>query len=227
MEPYLLRRVITKHPPIYSATTMTFDWRHRTFPLRSSIGLACAAITIAAAPLSAQQEYWGQTFAAPTTPNMFLQSVSVNADGFTGYSYGGDTFTAQIFAVDASGLTGPSLFSQLLGSSYSGFTLTPNIAVTSGGLYGVVVNVGTFAANTDGDNYAGGNGVVCGGTVTGCQPLFSSPNSPADDLSGFKVVFGTVDTPPDPASTTPEPASVALLATGLVGLVPAVRRRKR
>lgn len=199
---------------------MKLKWLPNAFSFRSAIVFACAATTFGPANLTAQG-YFGQSFTAPSGTNTLLQSISVGQGGLTGYSFNNDTFTAEIFAVTGGGLSGPSLFSQVLGSSFDGFSLTPNINLTSGGTYALVVNVGQVSANTAGDIYADGNGIECGGTIVGCDVLFgSTPHTPADDLTGFSVRFGA-------ATTTPEPTSFALIGTGLIGLVPVMRIRKR
>ncbi|HSU97764.1 MAG TPA: PEP-CTERM sorting domain-containing protein [Gemmatimonadaceae bacterium] len=181
-----------------------------TTKLHSKILFAVTAVAVATAPVGAQS-YWGQTFTVPGTPNIFLQSVS--APGF--HATQGTNYVAQIFAVDGTNLTGPSLFQQALPSSFSGFSLTPNINLTPGGLFAVVVNaqlgLGTFADQ----GFADGALIYCASSST-CNAISGDDF----DSQGFSVQFGA-------ATTTPEPGSLALLATGLVGLVPVARRKIR
>ncbi len=182
--------------------------------VRIAFALTCSAMVLSSAPLKAQ-DYWGQSFTAPSGPNLYLQSVSVSDEGLQGNS--GNMFTAQIFAFDGGGwLSGSSLFSQDLGPEFAGFTLSPNITLSSGQMYAVLVNQdGGMSISTYGDFYAGGSAVRCN-AAKACVHLFDAD----DDVIGFSLGFGSI-------TTTPEPGSMALLGLGLAFMVPVLRRRRR
>lgn len=68
----------------------------------------------------------------------------------------------------------------------------------------------------DGSTYANGQGYQAKGT--------SDPTSPYDPIPESDLAFRTYTTLADPIST-PEPASITLLATGLIGIAGVLRRR--
>lgn len=124
-----------------------------------------------------------------------LDSVSFNTGSFTGSLLGGGQFNAGTFQIDVPELGGTVLFA----SNFSG-----NWTKLSDDLFKLV---GTFSANAQGLD------------VTGSSTQFFELENEDGKLS-FDDVSGTTS-----ISAVPEPATLTLLGTGLVGLSGAVRRK--
>jgi hypothetical protein len=176
------------------------------------------ALAVSESPLAAQSRY-GQSFTAPAAPNTLLQQLTVGSTGLYGTGATvANPYIAQIFALSGTTLTGSSLFSQALGPSFSGLSLTPNVVLAPGGTYAVLVALpsvpgATLAAFTPTDFYAGGAFQNCFETTCNAD-LFD------DDVVGFGVQFGAANT------TVPEPDAWGLLGIGLLGLAAVARRRR-
>ena len=113
--------------------------------------------------------------------------------------------------------SGSSVFTIASGASAMVDVFWPSVSVTPGAQYFLVESAGPFASvfsTQGGDLYAGGTGYYNpGSSVTGAYTAASGDRT-FEEYSA-----------PTAAVTTPEPASVLLVATGLLGV--AVRQRRR
>jgi hypothetical protein len=110
---------------------------------------------------------------------------------------------------------GPSLFYQTMVSAFSGaLTLTPNIQLAANTIYAVVIETTTMPGGSTDNAYSGGSIYV--------RNNATSPWVNANvDVAGFKATMV-------PVTATPEPATMALMASGLAGLGGfQLRRRKQ
>jgi hypothetical protein len=155
----------------------------------------------------------------PYPPSLQSFTVPVGASVLESFTWSGlITDYASPFALygfDGTHLTTAALWSQTApGPIVASDVLIffPAIAVTGGGTYAIGNFAPGAAIGTSLDGFAGGAFYFWDDADSYHVPVPEVPQ----DIQGFSVTFDTI--------TTPEPASLARLATGLVGFA-VVRRR--
>lgn len=174
---------------------------------------AAAASTVLASSVASAQNSLGQSFTVGAGPNTLLSAISVGSSFFGSAA---TPFTVSLFALTGSATTGSSLFSQSLGTSFNGFSLTPNVNLTAGQSYVLLVNAPVFSIvgySATADFLPNGSFQQC--PTTTCAAL-QGPN----DIDGFSFTLTR------PTTTAPEPSTWALSGAGLLAIAAAVRRRQ-
>ncbi|HWR13713.1 MAG TPA: PEP-CTERM sorting domain-containing protein [Terriglobales bacterium] len=153
----------------------------------------------------------GQTFVAPNSSN-YLQSV------YTGSLSGGTIsapYTFSLYAFAGNTLVGAPLFEESLnGPVSSGLTIDIGEQLTAGQQYVFLLLTSAGSVAADGDQHiADGNLISC--TGTNCfAPLGSTT-----DVQGFALNFS------DAPNSVPEPSTIVLLGSGVLGFAGTIRRK--
>jgi hypothetical protein len=194
-------------------------------PTAAVVGLAAAAL--AARPAHAQYEAAKaevQTFVAPTGGPVRLTAVSMNTFNFF-YPW-----IAGVYAWNGADLSGPNLFRAVLPPRFiPGITLKTDVMLTPGATYAFALfpqgpGAYSFTLAPGELPHAGGGQAYRCDVATGCvsfQDLGNIPNSPPRHILGFTPTFAAAPV------TTPEPATLALVAGGLGALGAVTMRRRR
>jgi hypothetical protein len=175
-----------------------------------SVATFVAGLTLAAAPLAAQTvEFSGQ-----------------------GTSYGTyDVITPGDFSFQYFLPESPAPYA----SGFSAFSLSNvNGYITQGGVTQATTNDLIFYTTGDFGGFTIAHAGQWVAVVEGPQLFTGTPAAPtfaAGTYTGFTQYSGYTTTVSSvtisPVTTTPEPSSMALLGTGLVALIPMVRRRRK
>lgn len=178
--------------------------------------VASVVVSVVAASGASAQSFFGESFMAPTTGGTFLQTISTEGFGIGA----GVTVPFQLYLLNITEPTGTALFTQLVGGptdAVDSQLFTIGLSLTPGAIYvfGATIGGGATASFIGGDAFTGGAELTC---IAGTPPSNCQVH-PTADLPRFAPTFG--------ATTTPEPVSMLLLATGLLGVAGAGRRRNR
>lgn len=213
---------------------------------RALLGVALIAVTAASAPAQTVGSGGGSSITTWGKPNTqtYGQTVTAVNSSFDSFSFwlGGGSllnFQAYIFAWDQATLraTGSAIFTSAImaapgGAGFQQVLLnTGGVAVTTGNMYvaflstsGLAGSGGIAWESTGSDGYAGGAFVFLNNgedTAKWTTEQWSTNWQGAGSDLRFEATFS------DGVSVVPEPGSMLLLATGLVGLGAAGLRRRR
>lgn len=192
--------------------------------MQKATALAVAVILVPFSFTPAEsQNAFGQTFTVPEH-EFLLQSV------FTGTLEGptaGIPYALEIFGFSGGSLIGPAVFSlALTGPVEPNQRIAIHRLLSPLGTYAFTLRTG-FMGKFGGlrahiaDDFLSGEAIGCGMGPPGTPPLECDILLPDDDITDFALTF----TAP-PTTVVPEPGTILLLATGLLGLGVVARHRR-
>ena len=198
--------------------------------------LLLLALCWAAAPVVAQNDLydngptngttsaWSITDGFVTSDSFSLSSVSaINGLNFVAWLIPGDVLESAEVSITSSEFGGTSYFDQSVNFSQSGCVLNSqgfSICAESGTFSGVNLNAGTYWLNLQDAMLSDGDPVYWD---ENSGPSIASNNEVGTVPSESFTVLGSAGT--STTGTTPEPGSILLFGSGILGLGTAIRRK--
>jgi hypothetical protein len=182
-------------------------------------------------PVNGNEDAWTINFGFIVSDTFTVSSAntSVNGVAFWAWLFPSDTLTSVEVSFTSQEFGGTTYFDQVVNMSQSNCTLNSfgfNVCMETGTFQGQNMAVGTYWMNLQNASVPNGDpvywdenaGVGC--DSPGC-PSEPSENSVGTILSESFTILGNTN------GTTPEPGTLLMLGTGVVGIAGVVRRKLR